>query len=337
METVGRVESSLPRHMKIALLVTASFLTTTFAFSNQPKEEATVVFLHGGRSHASGDHEFKAGSHLLAKHLNAQKKVKVKALVNSGWPEDEALLDDADAVVIYADGTSVIGKGWEKMDELVRLRQIGVVFMHYAVHPSVEQGERYFLPWIGGFFKNGVSVNPFWRARIKPMKGHETARGVGPIDAVDEFYFNLHYDAKALPLGSATPNEKNLLRINNVWTRDGYLAKGKSQALLWGIVRPDGGRGVGFTGGHHHRNWAIDGYRQLILNSIVWAAGMTVPSKGVPTYAVTEDELNEELDDYGDRTNRIKLPTQADLSFVPAPWLSPEERAGKGKLSPQKK
>ena len=74
-------------------------------------------------------------------------------------------------------------------------------------------------------FKNGVSVNPFWRAKIKPMKGHETANGVGPIDTVDEFYFNIHYHPDALPLGSATPDEKNLLRINNIWTRDGYLAK----------------------------------------------------------------------------------------------------------------
>ena len=54
------------------------------------------------------------------------------------------------------------------------------------------------------------------------MKGHETANGVGPIDAVDEFYFNIHYHPKALPLGTATPNEKNLLRINNIWTRDGF-------------------------------------------------------------------------------------------------------------------
>ena len=209
--------------------------------------------------------------------------------------------------------------------------------MHYAVHPSVEQGEKYFLPWIGGFFKNGVSVNPFWRAKIKPMKGHETANGVGPIDAVDEFYFNIHYHPKALPLGTATPNEKNLVRINNIWTRDGYLAKGRSQALLWGIVRPDGGRGVGFTGGHHHRNWAIDGYRQLVLNSIVWAAGAEVPSSGVPTYKVTESELNEKLDDYGDRTNHIKLPTQEDVTFSPGPWMTPEEHAASRRRPKPKK
>ncbi len=302
----------------------------------KPGGEHKIVFLYGDRSHASGDHEFQAGSHLLAKHLNVQNEIEVQAVVNAGWPEDERILEDADAIVIYADGTKVIGHGWEKMDQLVKEKKVGVVFMHYAVHPSVEQGEKYYLPWIGGFFKNGVSVNPFWRAKIKPMKGHETANGVGPIDAVDEFYFKIHYHKDALPLGTATPNEKNLLRVNNVWTRDGYLAKGQSQALLWGIVRPDGGRGVGFTGGHHHRNWAIDGYRQLVLNSIIWAAGLEVPATGVPTYKVTEEELNEKLDDYGDRTNRIKLPTRADVTFSPGPWMTPEEHA-ESRKKPRKK
>ena len=251
----------------------------------------------------------------------------IKAEVHAGWPTDDSTLDDADAIVIYADGTSVIGKGWEKMDQLVKEKKIGVLFMHYAVHPSVEQGEKYYLPWIGGFFKNGISVNPFWRADIKPLKGHETAHGVGPIKAVDEFYFNIQLDPNSLNLGAATPNEKNLHHINNIWTRAAYLAKGKKQSLLWGITRPGGGRGAGFTGGHHHRNWAIDGYRQLILNTIAWIAGEKVPASGIPTYPVTEDELNEKLDDYGDKTNRVKLPTEADITFEPGPWLTPEEHA----------
>ena len=304
-----------------------TFLFLSCAIFLGSVQAAKVVFLHGSKSHASGDHEFKAGSNLLAKHINAQKKVNLQATVHHGWPTDESILDDADAIVIYADGTKVIGSGWEKMDQLVKEKKIGVLFMHYAVHPSVEQGEKYYLPWIGGFFKNGISVNPFWRASIKPMKGHETARGIGPIEAVDEFYFNIELHSDSLNLGAATPDEKNLLRINNIWTRAAYLAKGKTQSLLWGITRPGGGRGAGFTGGHHHRNWAIESYRKLILNTIAWIAGEKVPNGGVPTYPVTEDGLNENLDDYGDKTNRIKLPTKADITFSPGPWMTPEEHA----------
>ena len=311
------------------------FLSSLFFFSTL--DAAKVLFLYGSKSHASGDHEFQAGSHLLAKHINAQKKVNLQASMHHGWPDDESILDEADAIVIYADGTKVIGSGWAKMDQLVKEKKIGVLFMHYAVHPSVEEGEKYYLPWIGGFFKNGISVNPFWRADIKPLKDHETSRGVGPIQAVDEFYFNIELHPDSLNLGAATPTEENLHHINNIWTRAAYLAKGKTQALLWGITRPDGGRGAGFTGGHHHRNWAIDGYRQLILNTIAWIAGEKVPVAGVPTYPVTEDELNEKLDDYGDRTNRIKLPTIADITFEPGPWMTPEEHAESRKKPKKKK
>ena len=94
-------------------------------FSIVPAYAAKVLFLHGGRSHASGDHEFRAGSHLLAKHFNAQKKVSIQASIHAGWPKDESILDGADAIVIYADGTSVIGKGWEKMDQLVKKKKVG--------------------------------------------------------------------------------------------------------------------------------------------------------------------------------------------------------------------
>ena len=156
----------MKRSITILFLSCAMFLGSVQA--------AKVVFLHGSKSHASGDHEFKAGSNLLAKHINAQKKVNLQATVHHGWPTNESILDDADAIVIYADGTKVIGSGWEKMDQLVKEKKIGVLFMHYAVHPSVEQGEKYYLPWIGGFFKNGISVNPFWRANIKPMKAFQS-------------------------------------------------------------------------------------------------------------------------------------------------------------------
>ena len=51
--------------------------------------------------------------------------------------------------------------------------------------------------------------------------------------------------------------------------------------MMWGLQRPDGGRSVGFTGGHWHRNWAIDDFRKAVLNAIVWVAGMEVPKDGV--------------------------------------------------------
>ena len=320
------------KYSKFMVMALLAFFMTCFATA---QKKSKIVFLYGARSHASGDHEFKAGSMLLAKHLNAQNKVPVEAVTHFGWPKDESILDDAAAVIIYSDATKVVQNGWEKMDQLTK-KGVGVMMMHYAVHPSVDKGEQYFIPWIGGYFKNDFSANPFWLADIKPNKDHESSRGVGEIKTIDEFYFNIKYAEDMIPMGTATPTEKNLHHINNLWTKAAYLAKNKPQALLWGKQR-EKGRGAGFTGGHHHHNWAIDGYRQLVLNAIVWVAGLEVPEGGVPTYKVTEDELNENLDDYGSKTRRIKLPDPKRLVFTPGPWMTKEEHADRRNRGKKKK
>ena len=76
--------------MKIIPLLSVILFSIFSGFAAEAKAKHKVVFLHGSRSHASGDHEFQAGSHLLAKHLNAQDKVDVEAVVNAGWPRMRA-------------------------------------------------------------------------------------------------------------------------------------------------------------------------------------------------------------------------------------------------------
>jgi len=307
---------------KLLLALISFLIYSSLAFA---ADKVKIVFLHGDRSHSSGDHEFKAGSHLLANHLRVQTAVPMEVVVNEGWPKDESILDDAKAIVVYCDATEVVQNGWEKMDSLAK-KGVGFLFMHYGVHPAEDKGEQYFKNWIGGYFKTGKSVNPFWRANIETMKGHPISNGITKVEAIDEWYFNLEYAKGVLPLGVAIPNEHNLAFINNLWTQSGYESKDQPQALLWGIVREDGSRGAGFTGGHRHQNWAFDDYRKMILNTIFWISGQTIPADGVPTAAVSEDELNQNLDDYGDKTNRIKLPTAADLAIAKnGPWLTPEE------------
>lgn len=61
-------------------------------------------------------------------------------------PADPSVLDGAKAIVFYSDGTSVVGRGWDKTDSLARAGT-GLMFMHYAVHPSPADGKKYFQPW----------------------------------------------------------------------------------------------------------------------------------------------------------------------------------------------
>jgi hypothetical protein len=323
---------STTKHYAAAALL----LLSTFALS--AAEPANIVFLYGSRSHGSGSHEFQAGAKLLAKCLNRQTAVPVKCTTHPGWPKDNLkMLEDADAIIFYNDSTKIVRNGWDVVDGYAKKGK-GLMFMHYAVHPSPAEGEKYFKPWMGAYFKNGESVNPFWKADIKPLKGHPTAGGVGDISCIDEFYHSLDFcgDCKLHKLGVAIPTTENLLTINNLWHPVGAASLGKEVPLLWGIDRPDGGRGAGFTGGHFHHNWAYNDLRRLVMNTIVWVAGREVPKGGMPVKDLTEDELNANLDDYGARTVRLALPTPENRpKFTPNDYLTPAQRKTVRKENPE--
>jgi len=291
-----------------------------------------ILFLAGSRSHGSGEHEFNAGCMLLAKALNEQSGLDISATVIKGWPEDESVFEGVDAIIIYSDATKVIKNGWAKADTLIK-SGCGIMFMHYAVHPSPEDGEKYFRPWIGAAMETGYSVNPHWVADLRALPDHPVSNGVTDlVRAYDEFYYAMRFQqdrAKVLNLVTATPTKPRIKRIINMWNDNGVNGIDKPQTLMWGIERKDGGRGVGFTGGHYHRNWAIDGFRQIVLNSIVWVAGAEVPEGGVKSLSVTEDQINANLDVYKGKENpRILLPdAEKFMALPPAKFVTAAEHA----------
>jgi hypothetical protein len=67
------------------------------------------------------------------------------------------------------------------------------------------------------------------------------------------------------------------------------------ETVTWAVERADGGRGVGFTGGHYHRNWGIEEQRRMIVNAILWVAKMAVPKSGAKC-DISADDLTQNLD-----------------------------------------
>ena len=61
------------------------------------------------------------------------------------------------------------------LDALAK-KGVGIMFMHYAVHPGAPEGEKYYRPWIGGAFETGWSVNPHWVADLKALPNHPVSR-----------------------------------------------------------------------------------------------------------------------------------------------------------------
>lgn len=279
-----------------------------------------IVFIAGPPSHPSGQHEFFAGATILAEALNQQSGLPVQVdVVRNGWPEDESVFDDADAVIIYSDGRGKhpVNGHEEKMEALIS-RGTGLMCMHYGVDvPAGGQGD-YFKKWIGGHYEDGFSVNPHWTAEVELDQDHAISRGVPGFTANDEWYYNMRFadPDTASHILTAIPTNKHINRYLS-WTAEGKAGLGKRQTMLWAVERNDGGRGVGFTGGHWHRNWALDEFRKVVLNAIVWVAGGEVPENGVSSAPVTEAQLNENLDKKENMVH-ISLPSAADLYQTPA-------------------
>jgi hypothetical protein len=272
-----------------------------------------IVMIAGAPSHASGQHEFNAGLSILGKRLAKLETVVAAKYNDKGWPKDPTAFDNANAVVFYADGLGrhPLQKHFEQMDTLID-KGVGVMCMHFAVHVEPGKSGTYFQKWMGGFYETGWSSNPHWDAKLTLNKKHPVLNGVKSGIVHDEWYFNMRFrdgEKGVTSLLEAKPNEK--ARSKNGYPPKPYphiiAAAGRSEKLMWAVERKDGGRGVGFTGGHWHRNWAHPTQRKAILNAMVWVAGANVPEGGIESVEVTEEELNQNLDPKK-KINKIQLP-----------------------------
>lgn len=310
----------------LAIIVPAVLLFAVSCLSEQSSpakaetEPKKVVLIAGKPSHGSGEHEFNAGAIILARALNEQSNLPIKVeVVHNGWPEDNSVFEGADAIVIYSDGlgSHPAGQQWEYLEGLME-QGVGLMLMHFAVHVRPGEDGKRLMHWTGGYYEDDFSVNPHWTADTTPNESHPVGRGVAPVKVHDEWYFNIRFNEPATHVGllTATPSYDRI-RAYNSWHKNAQEALGIPQTLMWGVERKDGGRGVGFTGGHWHYNWAVEDYRRTVLNAIVWTAGLDVPENGVQSLPLTEADLNANLDEKNNM-RKVALPGDHVFDFTPA-------------------
>lgn len=288
-----------------------------------------ALLLAGNPSHGFGAHDHLSGCSLLAKLLNESGLVeaKVHSLKNDGWPKPDVIAS-ANTIVIYSDG----GGGHPfnaHLDELAErtAKGTGIVCIHYGVETTIGKPGQAFLDWTGGYFEPNYSVNPHWQAYYRSLPKHSTTNGVKPFSTHDEWYYNMRFrekmegvtpiltdlppattlvvldkdgkivmeekDGKKVPKLSRPENAHN----NNPHARKAVLEDKTPQHTAWATQRADGGRGFGCSGGHDHWNWGNPQFRKLMLNAIVWTAGVDVPADGVPAGKVTVDDLLQNHDE----------------------------------------
>ncbi len=248
-----------------------------------------VALIAGRDSHGANAHNWGDGVDLLANALNKESGLPVEAVVSKLWPKDGKFFDDVKTIVILSDG----GGGHPvipHLDQVTELmaKGIGFVCVHYAVEvPKGDTGEG-FLEWLGGYFETHWSVNPHWTADFKLIPGHPTTEGVKPFSLNDEWYYHMRFQPEGVtPILSALPPVDTLKRPDgphsgNPDVRKAVLERKEKQHVAWAYQRPGNkGRGFGITGAHNHSSWDNDSFRTLVLNAIVWTAGMEVPKGGV--------------------------------------------------------
>jgi type 1 glutamine amidotransferase len=160
--------------------------------------------------------------------------------------------------------------------------------LHFTTYVPIKYATQA-LEWNGGFVDyDGAPEN---RSDLKtletdvtlPSLEHPVIRGVTPYHYKDEFYYKMH-------LLWGDPNLTPLVRVSALSPNT------QEQTVAWAFQRKNGGRSVGATFGHYYENWRLNDYRKLILNAIVWTAGMDVPSQGVASTFVEEEEIEKAAD-----------------------------------------
>ena len=265
------------------------------------KDVKKVIFIADAGTHgARGNHEFVAGSILLARELNANyPNVHAVVFTTKNWPKK---VEHADAIIVALNP----GQRAATDPNLFAAMRKGAGFMaiHFGVEVNKGEAGGNYLQWMGGYFETFWSVNPWWTPEFKEFPDHPIARGVKPFSVKDEWYYHMRFvpDMKGVtPILSAIPplntaGKEPSDRGGNAAVH-AEVAAGKAQHMAWAYERPDGGRGFGFTGLHQHTNLGDDSFRTVLLNGAAWVTKLDIPANGVPSKTPDKDALEKVIDD----------------------------------------
>lgn len=278
------------------VLMTATLFVP--AASPGPKTKK-IVLIAGQKSHGPGAHEYVKSARLLKVLLDRSpdvRGVRTEVVLN-GWPTDAAMLEDAATIVMMSDGED--GKGFrpvpfmtpERMEIMTRLMKggCGLVLLHFSTFSS-EQFALPMLEWIGGYFKWQGEPGGEWYSKIKILdagisfgdRPHPITRGVKPFRYKDEFYYRIRFrDGDS--------------RLKPVLLVPELGGPPQEHTVAWAVERTDGGRGFGATFGHFYDNWRLDDFRKVHLNAIAWTARLKIPSNGIRSVWVGDEEVDRSL------------------------------------------
>lgn len=230
-----------------------------------------VVLIAGSNYFKPGEHDYIAAVRVYADLL--KQTPNVAPVIAIDWPTKKETLPGAKAIVFLFDGAEkhALLKG-ERFAEITKLADagVGLVFLHQTVDFPKDFLERA-KNLTGAVWEKGKSQRGHWITTFETAPKHEIGNGYQSFKIDDGWLYQLAITAdrnRLTPLlKSLPPKAKNADNPGD----DGIVA--------WAFERSKG-RTFCFTGTHLHASFAQDGYRQMLINGMLWSAGHEIPKGG---------------------------------------------------------
>jgi len=271
--------------MKLPLLKFLVSATVLLMFSvsiglsdeNAPQK---ILLIGHGPDHPYRTHCYMPDCELLATCL--RQTPGVEAIVSRGWPEDEKILNDIDAIVLHVRQGGNLFFHPSHRNQAVKLieKGVGLVAIHWGTGADNKEAGALWKKSLGGHFNaQHFSKYVVTKSTVKDAgHSHPVSRGWDDFQLRDEFYFDLKFEKSAVPISLVTLKEKEY-------------------PVSWIFERENNGRSFAFVAGHFHDNFALKPFRQMIVNGILWTARVEIPEQGAPVRIMPQDlELPPEFE-----------------------------------------
>lgn len=266
---------SFKHSLGIAWFILLAGLLPAQAEDAAAKKRIILVAGETAKVDVVGHHDYLAGCQCLEALLRQTDGVEI-VRVNGGWPDDKHVFDGASSVVFYTDGggKQAFLASPERVAQMQALadQRVGLVMIHQAVDFPPEFA-RQGRDWLGGIYLQGKSGRGHWPSKHIDFPTHPITRGVTAWQVNDGWLNGLQFVDKMQGISPLVWSGKNYEE-----SRAGL----DPQIVSWAYQRPDGGRSFSFTGLDAHSAWELKGMRQLVVNGVLWSAGIEIPAQGAP-------------------------------------------------------
>jgi trehalose utilization protein len=229
-----------------------------------------VVLVAGSNFYKAGEHEYVAGCAVLADLLRQNGVAPVLAI---DWPKKPDTLKGAKAVVFFFDGAE---KHQVLKDDRVATVQklvddeVGLVQLHQTADYPKDFGDKA-RGWAGGAWEKGTGQRAHWVTEFDAFPDHPICRGVTKFKIDDGWLYQIRF----------VPGMKGVTPLLRTWNPKAADKPAPGQDVVaWAYDRPEGGRSFTFTGAHLHASFGQEGYRRMLVNGVLWSAGLEVPEGG---------------------------------------------------------